>query len=211
MIPAPRQLFTPDKRPCRIQWGVLAREPVLVLFAETIKFWRTIRAVRCAFIISAKSLSSVERVSAHLMRRAFRRRRFRCKNSFRYHRLFGCHQPSSTHLGGSGPKPKRRVVIATGWGEPTGRADLAPARRAHRSVTPPSPRCAGERANHVQSRPCSSKNEVVAPRHGFEPRFTAPKAAVLLLDDRGNRVGTTSLILVSQLPASVRSREESAL
>jgi hypothetical protein len=31
----------------------------------------------------------------------------------------------------------------------------------------------------------SSKTEVVAPRHGFEPRFTAPKAAVLPLDDRG--------------------------
>jgi hypothetical protein len=27
--------------------------------------------------------------------------------------------------------------------------------------------------------------ELVAPRHGFEPRFTAPKAAVLPLDDRG--------------------------
>jgi hypothetical protein len=26
---------------------------------------------------------------------------------------------------------------------------------------------------------------VLAPRHGFEPRFTAPKAAVLPLDDRG--------------------------
>lgn len=26
----------------------------------------------------------------------------------------------------------------------------------------------------------------VAPRHGFEPRFTAPKAAVLPLDDRGS-------------------------
>ena len=26
---------------------------------------------------------------------------------------------------------------------------------------------------------------MVAPRHGFEPRFTAPKAAVLPLDDRG--------------------------
>ena len=25
----------------------------------------------------------------------------------------------------------------------------------------------------------------MAPRHGFEPRFTAPKAAVLPLDDRG--------------------------
>ncbi len=30
--------------------------------------------------------------------------------------------------------------------------------------------------------PCKHK---VAPRHGFEPRFTAPKAAVLPLDDRG--------------------------
>src|SRR5690242_10992976 len=27
----------------------------------------------------------------------------------------------------------------------------------------------------------------LAPRHGFEPRFTAPKAAVLPLDDRGTR------------------------
>src|SRR5579864_7357406 len=27
--------------------------------------------------------------------------------------------------------------------------------------------------------------QTVAPRHGFEPRFTAPKAAVLPLDDRG--------------------------
>ena len=32
---------------------------------------------------------------------------------------------------------------------------------------------------------------VVAPRHGFEPRFTAPKAAVLPLDDRGNEAGTS--------------------
>ncbi len=28
--------------------------------------------------------------------------------------------------------------------------------------------------------------EKMAPRHGFEPRFTAPKAAVLPLDDRGS-------------------------
>ncbi len=28
---------------------------------------------------------------------------------------------------------------------------------------------------------------LLAPRHGFEPRFTAPKAAVLPLDDRGMR------------------------
>ena len=36
----------------------------------------------------------------------------------------------------------------------------------------------------------------VAPRHGFEPRFTAPKAAVLPLDDRG----------IWELPSSVASR-----
>ena len=30
-----------------------------------------------------------------------------------------------------------------------------------------------------------STQKGVAPRHGFEPRFTAPKAAVLPLDDRG--------------------------
>lgn len=30
-----------------------------------------------------------------------------------------------------------------------------------------------------------STYRTVAPRHGFEPRFTAPKAAVLPLDDRG--------------------------
>jgi hypothetical protein len=29
----------------------------------------------------------------------------------------------------------------------------------------------------------------LAPRHGFEPRFTAPKAAVLPLDDRGMLAG----------------------
>jgi hypothetical protein len=28
--------------------------------------------------------------------------------------------------------------------------------------------------------------KVLSPRHGFEPRFTAPKAAVLPLDDRGS-------------------------
>jgi hypothetical protein len=32
------------------------------------------------------------------------------------------------------------------------------------------------------------ESEAVAPRHGFEPRFTAPKAAVLPLDDRGSLV-----------------------
>src|SRR5579871_2228633 len=36
---------------------------------------------------------------------------------------------------------------------------------------------------------------MLAPRHGFEPRFTAPKAAVLPLDDRGmiSRGRTTSV------------------
>jgi hypothetical protein len=36
---------------------------------------------------------------------------------------------------------------------------------------------------------CASSwgRSVVAPRHGFEPRLTAPKAAVLPLDDRGTR------------------------
>jgi hypothetical protein len=33
----------------------------------------------------------------------------------------------------------------------------------------------------------------LAPRHGFEPRFTAPKAAVLPLDDRGSGVERPSL------------------
>ena len=36
---------------------------------------------------------------------------------------------------------------------------------------------------------CKFEVEVVAPRHGFEPRFTAPKAAVLPLDDRGSLGG----------------------
>ena len=43
----------------------------------------------------------------------------------------------------------------------------------------------------------------VAPRHGFEPRFTAPKAAVLPLDDRGMRgkmLTPTSLALPVQPP-----------
>ncbi len=34
------------------------------------------------------------------------------------------------------------------------------------------------------------EERTVAPRHGFEPRFTAPKAAVLPLDDRGVRAGS---------------------
>ena len=35
----------------------------------------------------------------------------------------------------------------------------------------------------------------MAPRHGFEPRFTAPKAAVLPLDDRGIDTSFFSLAL----------------
>jgi hypothetical protein len=41
--------------------------------------------------------------------------------------------------------------------------------------------------------------EVVAPRHGFEPRFTAPKAAVLPLDDRGSEGGIQLLHQFSSL------------
>src|SRR5215831_1408006 len=40
----------------------------------------------------------------------------------------------------------------------------------------------------------------MAPRHGFEPRFTAPKAAVLPLDDRGMGITTNALSPFS-LPA----------
>src|SRR3954447_21046328 len=51
----------------------------------------------------------------------------------------------------------------------------------------------------------------VAPRHGFEPRLTAPKAAVLPLDDRGT--GLTKISLTSAgdcLPLGVgRSLERS--
>ena len=39
----------------------------------------------------------------------------------------------------------------------------------------------------------SCGKNVVAPRHGFEPRFTAPKAAVLPLDDRGKRESDSSV------------------
>jgi hypothetical protein len=37
----------------------------------------------------------------------------------------------------------------------------------------------------------------LAPRHGFEPRFTAPKAAVLPLDDRGMRQHSSTFSLAS--------------
>jgi hypothetical protein len=46
----------------------------------------------------------------------------------------------------------------------------------------------------------------LAPRHGFEPRFTAPKAAVLPLDDRGMRAGQ----LCSTATGSVYRKAESA-
>src|SRR5271165_7091945 len=44
-------------------------------------------------------------------------------------------------------------------------------------------RTVGAAVNRTAAR--SWGRNVVAPRHGFEPRFTAPKAAVLPLDDRG--------------------------
>src|SRR4051812_23238373 len=43
--------------------------------------------------------------------------------------------------------------------------------------------------------------KVMAPRHGFEPRFTAPKAAVLPLDDRG-----ISRNAFSSVPSACRLR-----
>ncbi len=39
----------------------------------------------------------------------------------------------------------------------------------------------------------------LAPRHGFEPRFTAPKAAVLPLDDRGKSVLQEEVLLQCSL------------
>ena len=47
--------------------------------------------------------------------------------------------------------------------------------------------------------------KVVAPRHGFEPRFTAPKAAVLPLDDRGKQVSAEVLfpVYVAQRAAAM--------
>ena len=46
--------------------------------------------------------------------------------------------------------------------------------------------------------------DVVAPRHGFEPRFTAPKAAVLPLDDRGSLGGkySTSVAFARRIQAT---------
>ena len=43
--------------------------------------------------------------------------------------------------------------------------------------------------------PRSWGGDGMAPRHGFEPRFTAPKAAVLPLDDQGVRKVTSPIII----------------
>src|SRR5665213_3375677 len=43
--------------------------------------------------------------------------------------------------------------------------------------------------HHSYTKICKLLKTNVAPRHGFEPRFTAPKAAVLPLDDRGSLGG----------------------
>ena len=69
---------------------------------------------------------------------------------------------------------------------------------AFNDVAAPFESSAGEYAelgyNSNQARTCieltggeSSNQNKLAPRHGFEPRFTAPKAAVLPLDDRGSQ------------------------
>lgn len=44
----------------------------------------------------------------------------------------------------------------------------------------------------------------LAPRHGFEPRFTAPKAAVLPLDDRGVLLASSPFILPHRGPEILR-------
>ena len=43
-----------------------------------------------------------------------------------------------------------------------------------------------------------STQDCVAPRHGFEPRFTAPKAAVLPLDDRGKAQAGLFLVILTR-------------
>ena len=50
----------------------------------------------------------------------------------------------------------------------------------------PAGKCAAVNKNGV----ASWDGRMLAPRHGFEPRFTAPKAAVLPLDDRGKTRAT---------------------
>src|SRR6188474_1109959 len=60
--------------------------------------------------------------------------------------------------------------------------------------------------NRYHTGPTDSNGEhrlAMAPRHGFEPRFTAPKAAVLPLDDRGmggKTLTPTSLALPTRPP-----------
>jgi hypothetical protein len=55
-------------------------------------------------------------------------------------------------------------------------------RRGSPSLCANSPKFRGGAVNKKREK---VRDEVLAPRHGFEPRFTAPKAAVLPLDDRG--------------------------
>ena len=49
----------------------------------------------------------------------------------------------------------------------------------------------------------------MAPRHGFEPRFTAPKAAVLPLDDRGAREEGAIAIQFNRVKRQAPDRERS--
>ena len=56
---------------------------------------------------------------------------------------------------------------------------------------------AGAAVNKTAAR--SWGRSVVAPRHGFEPRFTAPKAAVLPLDDRGKSALQEEVLLQCSL------------
>ena len=46
----------------------------------------------------------------------------------------------------------------------------------------------------------------LAPRHGFEPRFTAPKAAVLPLDDRGKWESDSSVAFTDESAQSWETR-----
>ena len=52
--------------------------------------------------------------------------------------------------------------------------------------------------------PWQFEGKGLAPRHGFEPRFTAPKAAVLPLDDRGSLGGnySTSVTFARRMEAT---------
>jgi hypothetical protein len=48
----------------------------------------------------------------------------------------------------------------------------------------------------------------LAPQRGFEPRFTAPKAAVLPLDDRGKNAGSACSNQCNPSPANWREPVE---